>query len=192
MWSSLFFFSYGSKFLSRKTAPCKQKKKKKNSLSRVEENWKVLGPWWLSVTRWQQIVLKKNLSGPHSTHVVHARSLQPCPTLCDPMDCSQPGSSLRGILQARILEWVAMPFSRESSQPRVEPMFLTSPALAGGFVTTSATWEAPSGQFKWPKPLHNLISIQQGFKLLLGKDFSCCLGDTVSGGIKVYSYTCSR
>ena len=34
---------------------------------------------------------------------------QPCPTLCDPMDCSPPGSSVRGILQARILEWVAMP-----------------------------------------------------------------------------------
>ena len=39
-------------------------------------------------------------------------------TLCDPMDCSPPGSSVLGILQARILEWVAMPFSRGSSQPR--------------------------------------------------------------------------
>ena len=39
-------------------------------------------------------------------------------TLCDPMDCSLPGSSVLGILQARILERVAMPFSRESSQPR--------------------------------------------------------------------------
>ena len=43
---------------------------------------------------------------------------QSCPTLCNPMDCSPPGSSLHGILQARILEWVAMPFSRRSSQPR--------------------------------------------------------------------------
>ena len=41
-----------------------------------------------------------------------------CPTLCDPMDCSSPGSSVHGILQARILEWVAFPFSRGSSQPR--------------------------------------------------------------------------
>ena len=40
------------------------------------------------------------------------------PTLCDPMDCSQPGFSLHGILQARILEWIAMPSSRGSSQPR--------------------------------------------------------------------------
>ena len=38
-----------------------------------------------------------------------AKSLQSCPTLCKPMDCSPPGSSVHGILQARILEWVAMP-----------------------------------------------------------------------------------
>ena len=40
---------------------------------------------------------------------------QSCPTLCDPMDCSPPDSSVHGILQARILEWVAIPFSRGSS-----------------------------------------------------------------------------
>ena len=38
-----------------------------------------------------------------------------CPTLCDPMDCSPPGFSVHGILQARILEWTAVPFSRGSS-----------------------------------------------------------------------------
>ena len=47
-----------------------------------------------------------------------ANSLQLCPTLCNPMDCSLPGSSVHGILQARILEWVAMPSSRGSSQSR--------------------------------------------------------------------------
>ena len=47
-----------------------------------------------------------------------AKLLQSCLTLCDPMDCSLPGSSVHGILQARILEWVAMPSSRESSKPR--------------------------------------------------------------------------
>ena len=41
-----------------------------------------------------------------------------CPTLCDPMDCSPPGFSVHGILQARILEWIAIPFSRGTSQPR--------------------------------------------------------------------------
>ena len=43
---------------------------------------------------------------------------QSCPTLCDHIDCSPPGSSLHGILQAKILEWVAIFFSRKSSQPR--------------------------------------------------------------------------
>ena len=43
---------------------------------------------------------------------------QSCPTLCNPMDCSLPGFSVYGIFQARILEWVAISFSRRSSQPR--------------------------------------------------------------------------
>ena len=43
---------------------------------------------------------------------------QSYPTLCRPMDCSPPGSSVHGILQARILEWVAIPFSKGSSQPQ--------------------------------------------------------------------------
>ena len=56
---------------------------------------------------------------------------QSCQTSCDPMDCSPPGPSVHEILQARILEWVAMPSSRgsSSSPPRVQP---TSPALQGG------------------------------------------------------------
>ena len=45
-------------------------------------------------------------------YVMCAKSLQPCPTLCNPMDCSPPGSSVHEILLARILEWVAMPSSR--------------------------------------------------------------------------------
>ena len=46
------------------------------------------------------------------------KSMQLCLTLCDPMDCSPPGSSVHGILQARVLMWVAMPSSRGSSQPK--------------------------------------------------------------------------
>ena len=49
---------------------------------------------------------------------VRAKSLQSFPTLCDPMDYSLTGSSVHGILQAGILEWVAMPSSRGSSPPR--------------------------------------------------------------------------
>ena len=47
-----------------------------------------------------------------------AKMIQSCPIFCNPMDCSPPGSSDHGILQARILEWVAISFSRGSSQPR--------------------------------------------------------------------------
>ena len=47
-----------------------------------------------------------------------AESLQSCPTLCDPMNCSPLGSSVHGILQASILEWVAISFSKGSFQPR--------------------------------------------------------------------------
>ena len=67
-------------------------------------------------------LLKRDLSQTVSTFslnlCVHTKSLQSCPTLCDPMDCSLPGASARGILQTRILEWVAMPSARGSSWSR--------------------------------------------------------------------------
>ena len=49
---------------------------------------------------------------------MHVKSLQSCSTLCDPMDYKPPGFSAYGILQERILEWVILPSSRGSSQPR--------------------------------------------------------------------------
>ena len=58
------------------------------------------------------------------------------------MDCSLPGSSVHGILQARILDWVAMLSSMGYPNPRIEPAFLECPVLAGGFFTRSATLEA--------------------------------------------------
>ena len=53
-----------------------------------------------------------------STVKVKSEVAQSCPTLCDPVDCSPPGSSLHGILQARVLEWVPISLSRGSSRPR--------------------------------------------------------------------------
>ena len=58
------------------------------------------------------------------------------------MACSPSVSSVHGILQARILEWIAVLSSRGSSHPGIEPKSLMSPALAAGFFTTSTTWEA--------------------------------------------------
>ena len=63
---------------------------------------------------------------------------QSCPTLCDPRDCSLPGSSVHGILQARILEWVSIPFSRGPSQPRD---WTQVSCIAGKFFTIWATGE---------------------------------------------------
>ena len=64
-------------------------------------------------------------------------------TLCDPMDCSLPGSSVHGILQARILEWAAMLFSRGSSWPRDRTRIS---CIASGFFTVWATREATKSQ----------------------------------------------
>ena len=63
--------------------------------------------------------------------------------LCNPMDSSPLGASAHGILQARILEWVAIPFSKGSFQPR-DWTWISYVSLAGRFLTTSATWEVES------------------------------------------------
>ena len=62
--------------------------------------------------------------------------------LCYPICCSLPGSSVRGILQARILEWVARPSTRGSSQPRDRTWVSCLSYTAGRFFTHWATWEA--------------------------------------------------
>ena len=70
--------------------------------------------------------------------------MQSCPTLCNPMFCSPPGSSAHGVLQARILEWVATSFSRGSSRPRD----LTQVScIADRFFTSWATREAPGSEY---------------------------------------------
>ena len=71
-----------------------------------------------------------------------AKSLQLCLILHDPVDCRPPGPSVRGILQAGMLEWVTMLSSRDLPNPGIKAMSLTSPALAGRFSTTRPTWEA--------------------------------------------------
>ena len=71
------------------------------------------------VGEFMQMEVSKNIINKQITHTcMRAKSLQSCPTLCDPMDCSPPGSSVHGILQARILEWVAVPSFRKYSWPR--------------------------------------------------------------------------
>ena len=69
-------------------------------------------------------------------------SLQSYPTLCDLMDCSPPGSSVHRILQARILEWIAMPSSRVSSQPKDGTRFSYISCIGRRVLYHSAAWEA--------------------------------------------------
>ena len=61
----------------------------------------------IAIPSWVMHLIRK------STAAAAAKSLQSCPTLCDPMDCSPPGSSIHGIFQARVLEWGAVAFSKE-------------------------------------------------------------------------------
>ena len=79
--------------------------------------WRI--PWTEEPGRLQSTGLQR-VGHDWVTELIKSESevAQLCPTLCDPMDCSLPGSSLHGILQARVLEWVAISFSRGSSQPR--------------------------------------------------------------------------
>ena len=109
----------------------------KNSTKRRKEKWKVkISNLYLAITFtlfrddhcWQ-------------IHCVYAKSLQSCPTLCSPMDRSPPGFSVHGILQARILEWFAIPFSKGSSRPRDRTQVS---CIAGRFFTVWATREVLS------------------------------------------------
>ena len=85
---------------------------------------------------------------------VKALVTQSCPTLCDPMDCSPPGSSVHGIVQARILEWDAIPFLSRSSWPRdwtqvscIASKFLSEPP--GEPKEMGAWWGELVYRFEW-------------------------------------------
>ena len=84
-----------------------------------------------------------------------------CSRLCDPIDCSPPGSSAREILQARILEWVPSPTPGDLPDPGTEPKSPVSPASAGGFFTT-----VPPGSL-----LEGLVQ----FEMLKSNSFTSCL-----------------
>ena len=83
---------------------------------------------------------------------------QSCLTLCNPMDCSPPGSSVHGILQARIVEWVAISYSRGSSQPRERTCIS---CLAGGFFTIEPA-QKPHLEAHYPRySLKTILSISE-------------------------------
>ena len=100
---------------------------------------------------------------------------QSCLTLCDPVDCSPPGSSIHGLLQAGILEWVACPFSRGSSWPR---NWTWVSCIAGGFFTVWATRERVSLTSVINKAtayMHLLCILSYTWRILLSINY-CGLG----------------
>ena len=88
----------------------------------------------------------------YTLHTVLVKVTQSCPTLCSHVDCSPPRSSVHGILQARILEWIAISFSRRSSRPRDQTQVS---CIAGRFFTLWATRK------DWVLNLIWLVSLQE-------------------------------
>ena len=133
---------------------------------------------------------------PQTIFVVQFSSVaQSCPTLCDPMNPSTSGSSVYGILQARILEWVAIPFSRGSSQPRDRTLVSR---ITGRFFTVWATG----------KSLPRLLSLIKRFRVYMviapwGQGLYCsqfcihsachcaCLGQNSINGCSVNEFSSS-
>ena len=95
-----------------------------------------------------------------SVRVLTAKSLQSRSTLCDPMDCSPPCSSVHGVLQTRILEWTTCPLPGDLPNPGIKPESLPSPGLAGSFFITRAPWEATAdSHFVGKKPTQQRLAI---------------------------------
>ena len=88
---------------------------------------------------------------------------QSCPTLCSPMGCNPPGSSVHGIFQAMFLEWAAVSYSGHLLVPGIEPVSLVSPALTDGFFTTSTAWETTSNEGRL---LQVLLFWQEGLMIM--------------------------
>ena len=126
------------------------------------ENPRDSGAWWAAVyevTQSRTRLKRLSSSSSSSDYIIKYRGLvtQLCPTFCKPMNCSPQGSSVHGILQARILEWITIPFSRGSSQPRdhtrvscIADSLLPEPPV---FInsTNKQNWAPQLGVRYWPK-----------------------------------------
>ena len=115
---------------------------------------------------------------------------QSCPTLRDPMDCSPPGSSIHGIFQARVLEWIAISFSRGFSQPR---NWTRVSRIAGRCFTIWATSNPthrhiPWGNQSWKRHMYSLFIAARYRIARTWKQPRCPLTDE---WIKKFWYICT-
>ena len=119
------------------------------------KNDKVSGP---------KVSIRLETRSPVGRAWVRAKSLQLCLTLCNPIYCSLPGSSVHGIFQARILEWVAMPSPRDLPDPGIELASLMSPSTVGRFLPL-----APPGNPIKSSSFHQTASlkVQKGKWLII-------------------------
>ena len=92
---------------------------------------------------------------------------QLCPTLCNPMDCSPPGSSVHGFSRQEYWNGLPFPPPEDLPDPGIEPVSLLSSVLVGGFFNISATWEAiyrilkPKGVSRVVQMVKNLPAMQE-------------------------------
>ena len=121
--------------------------------------------------------------------VNHACLFSHVQSFCDPMDCSPPGSSVHGIFQARILEWVAISSSRGSSQPRDQTHISCVSCIAGRFFTTCVSCIA-GGFFTTepPKKPQSCVSLPNSCESIYTLGTGKCSSSTAPG-LSCYPFT---
>ena len=127
----------------------------------------------LLIVKW---IFNGTTPGPKFVDSSKTKSLYSCPTLCNSVDHGLLDPFVHWILQARMLEWVAMPSSRASSWPRDRTHVSYVSWMAGGFFTTSATWKAQK-RIIYTDSSSN-FTLLYGFPCgSAGKESDCNVGD---------------
>ena len=134
------------------------------------------GKEWMHVRVWPNHFAVHLELTQHRSSGVWASSLQACLTPCSPMDCGPSGSSVHGILQARILEWLAISSSRGSSCLQDQTWIFCGSRIAGRFFTTG-----PLGKTYWSVACHF-------FSPFTDKLWLCRCGDFLNSGPRAGAY----
>ena len=142
----------------------------------IKHRFKHIGIWGEQVKMVSIQMFLRDKLGLTYTHSVQFGSvlvIQSCLTACDPVDYSPPGSSAHGILQAKILEWVAISISRRSSQPRNQTWVSH---VAGRYFSIWATWEATIEAWKYTNIAQKSLTICE--KRQMQAERCCVMGES--------------